>query len=63
MFVKFATAQNREKLNPLSFSSSGAICLKTTMEKDVMVKRVHSDWDLNCKLKITRLATSPTLYH
>ena len=47
MFAKFATAKNREKLNLLSLSCSGAICLKTTLEKCIIVKRVHSDWDWN----------------
>ena len=47
MFGKFATAKNREKFNSLTFGSSGAICLETTVEKCVTVKRVHSDWDLN----------------
>ena len=45
MFAKFATVKNCEKLNQLTFSSSGAICLKTTLEKFITVKRVHSDWD------------------
>ena len=49
MFAKFATAKNQEKLNPLTFSSSGAICLKTTLEKCILVKRVHSDWDSNLR--------------
>ena len=47
MFTKFATAKNREKLNLLTFSSPGAICLKTSLEKGVMVKKVHSEWDSN----------------
>ena len=35
MFAKFATAKNREELNPQTFSSAGAICLSTTLEKGV----------------------------
>ena len=49
MFAKFATAKNREKLNPLTFSSSGAIYLKTTLEYWAIVKRLHSDWDSNLR--------------
>ena len=45
MFPNFATAKNREKLDPQTFSSSGAICLKTTKEKCATVKRVRYDWD------------------
>ena len=43
MFAKFATAKNREKLKMLIFSSSGIICLETTLEKCVIVKRVQYD--------------------
>ena len=43
MLAKFATAKNREELNPQTFSSAGAIRLNTTMEKGVMVKREHCD--------------------
>ena len=46
-FAKFTTAKSREKLDTLTFSFSGAVCLKTTLEKGVTVKRVHSDWDSN----------------
>ena len=38
MFAKFATAKNPEKIKPLTFSSPGAICLKTTLGKYVTVK-------------------------
>ena len=36
-----------KKLNLLSLSCSGAIGLKTTLEKCVIVKRMHSGWDWN----------------
>ena len=48
MFTKFATAKYREELNPQTFSSSDATCLNTTLEKDVKVKRVHS----NCESEL-----------
>ena len=47
MFAKFATAKNRKNIEPLTFSSSGAFSMKKTMEKGVMVKRVHSDCNAN----------------
>ena len=47
MFAKFATAKNREKLNPQTFSIAVAICLITTLEKGVIVKRVHSNRNFN----------------
>ena len=49
MCAKFATTKNREKLDPLTFSSSGAICLKTTLEKCIIVEGMPSDWDLNLR--------------
>ena len=47
MLAKFVTAKDREKLNPPAYSSAVAICLKTSLEMGVMVKRVHSGWDPN----------------
>ena len=55
MFAKFAIAKNRELLTPLAFSFSGAICLKKTLEKCVIVKRMHSEWDSNLRCSITEL--------
>ena len=45
MYAKFVAAKNREKLDPLTFSSSGAICLKTTMKNGGVVKRVLFGWN------------------
>ena len=47
LFIGILVRKICEKLNPLTPSSSGAISLKTTLEKCIMVKRVHSDWDSN----------------
>ena len=50
MFAKFATAKNREKIDPQTFSFSGAICPITARENGVMVKRVHFVWVSNLQL-------------
>ena len=46
IFRKIRTAKNRERLNPLTLSSSGAIRLKTTLAKYIFVKRMHFAWVL-----------------
>ena len=47
LFIWINVREIRKKLNPLTPSSSGAISLKTTLEKCIMVKRVNADQDLN----------------
>ena len=51
--------QNREKLGPLIVSFLGAIRLKTTMEKGVMVKRGHIAGDLNLQSPVRNACHKP----
>ena len=63
MFTKFATGKKGRNLKPLTLSSSGAICLKTTLEKCIIVERVLSEWDSNLRPPVYNIGYKYDIYH